>query len=65
MTLKTCLTSHYPRDHYVLTDKLIGNFSRTEADIRPFFESQLETCGVDYFDFYLMHTQREDTYVSF
>ena len=63
--MKACLTSHYPRDHYVLTDKLIGSFSRTEADIRPFFESQLDTCGVDYFDFYLMHTQREDTYGHF
>ncbi len=65
MTLKTCLTSHYPRDHYVLTDKLIGNFSRTEADIRPFFESQLDTCGVDYLTSIFMHTQRADTYGHF
>ena len=36
--LKTCLTSHYPRDRYILTDKLTANFFRTEADIRPFFE---------------------------
>ena len=55
--LKECLTSRYPRDQYVLTDKLTTNFFKTEADIRPFFESQLEACGVDYFDFYLMHAQ--------
>ena len=44
--LKTCLTSRYPRDSYILTNKLSGNFFKTEADIRPFFESQLEACGV-------------------
>ena len=55
--LKTCLTSRYPRDRYVLTDKLTGSYFKTEADIRPFFESQLEICGVEYFDFYLMHAQ--------
>ncbi len=55
--LKACLTSRYPRDRYILTDKLTGNFFQKEEDIRPFFESQLEACGVDYFDFYLMHAQ--------
>ena len=63
--LKECLTSRYPRDRYILTDKLTANFFRTEADIRPFFESQLEACGVDYFDFYLMHAQGEGNYGHF
>ena len=51
--LKACLTSRYPREDYVLTNKLTANFFKTEADIRPFFESQLAACGVDDFDFYL------------
>lgn len=55
--LKTCLTSRYPREKYILTDKLTANYFKTEADIRPFFESQLDICGVEYFDFYLMHAQ--------
>ena len=37
LALKDCLTSRYPRDRYVLTDKLTANFFKTEADIRPFF----------------------------
>lgn len=57
LALKECLTSHYPRESYILTDKLTGNFFKTEADIRPFFENQLKWCGVEYFDFYLMHAQ--------
>lgn len=63
--LKECLTSRYPRDEYILTDKLTNFFFKTEADIRPFFESQLAACGVDYFDFYLMHAQGTETFTFF
>lgn len=63
--LKKCLTSRYPRDKYILTDKLTANFFKKEEDIRPLFESQLEICGVDYFDFYLMHAQGAGNYAHF
>lgn len=63
--LKECLTSRYPREAYSLTDKLTDSYFKTEADIRPFFESQLEACGVDYFDFYLMHAQNADNFKKF
>lgn len=46
--LKTCLTSRYPRDRYVLTDKLTDAYFKSEAEIRPFFESQLDICGVEF-----------------
>ena len=65
LALKSCLASRYPRDRYVLTDKLTANFFQSEADIRPFFESQLAACGVDYFDFYLMHAQGAGNYPHF
>ncbi len=52
-----CLTSRYPREAYVLTNKLSTYHFKTEDEIRPLFESQLKICGVDYFDFYLMHAQ--------
>ena len=63
--LRTCLTSRYPRESYVLTDKLSGGFFETEADIRPFFARQLAACGVDYFDFYLMHSQNAENFQQF
>jgi uncharacterized protein len=63
--LHTCLTSRYPRDRYILTDKLTANFFKTEADIRPLFDTQLKACGVDYFDFYLMHAQGATNYGHF
>ena len=33
--------------------------------MRPFFESQLKICGVDYFDFYLMHAQSKEIFAYF
>ena len=55
--LKECLTSRYPRNAYILTNKLSNHHFTKNEEIRPLFESQLEACGVDYFDFYLMHAQ--------
>lgn len=63
--LRTCLTSRYPRKAYILTDKLSGNFFNKQEDIRPFFESQLETLGVEYLDFYLMHAQDRTIFEKF
>ena len=64
-TLKHCLTSRYPRDRFLLTDKLTGSYFQTEADIRPLFQTQLDACGVDYFDFYLMHAQNVRNFEHF
>ena len=63
--LRACLTSCYPRESYILTDKLTRDYFETEEDIRPFFEKQLKLCGVDYFDFYLMHAQGRGNYDHF
>lgn len=63
--LRECLTKRHPRYSYLLTNKLTGGFFKTEADIRPLFEAQLEACGVAYFDYYLMHAQTADIYEKF
>ena len=65
VALRECLTSRYPRDSYILTDKLTNFFFKKQEDIRPLFESQLEACGVDYFDFYLMHAQNAENFAFF
>ena len=51
LALKAALTSRYPRESYILTNKLSTPFFKKQEDIRPYFESQLAACGVDYFDF--------------
>ena len=55
--LRECLTSRHPRESYILTNKLSTTYFKCKDDIRPFFEEQLKICGVEYFDFYLMHAQ--------
>lgn len=57
LALREGLTSRYPRDRYILTNKLSTHFFTQEDQIRPLFEEQLRACGVEYFDFYLMHAQ--------
>ena len=63
--LKTCLTSRYPRERYVLTNKLTHYFFEKQEDIRPLFRQQLDACGVNYFDFYLMHAQSGERFPKY
>lgn len=63
--IRECLTSRYDRGEYILTDKLTTAYFNKTEDIRPVFESQLEACGVSYFDFYLMHAQSEEIFAKF
>ena len=55
--LRDCLVKRYPREAFQLTDKLSNSRWQKEADILPLFARQLEACGVEYFDYYLMHAQ--------
>ena len=65
IAIRECLTKRYPRDSYTLTDKLTEPYFKTREDIRPFFEKQLKWCGVEYFDYYLMHAQDRNNYNHF
>jgi len=73
--------SKYPRDSWYLASKMPGNMlkqvdgklevggfsleSKTFASPTEIFEYQLEKCGVDYFDFYLLHNVSETTYNTY
>ncbi|MDD4290656.1 MAG: aldo/keto reductase [Clostridia bacterium] len=63
--IRDCLSARYPREEFILTNKLTDNYFNTAEDIRPFFISQLKLCGVDYFDFYLMHAQNAEYFEKF
>lgn len=63
--IRECLVKRYPRESYVLTNKLTGTYFKTKEEIRPFFEKQLECTGVEYFDYYLMHSQDRNSYPHF
>ena len=63
--IRDCVAKRHDRSEFLLTDKLTTPFFNREEDIRPFFESQLAACGVEYFDFYLMHAQDRNNYQKY
>jgi predicted aldo/keto reductase-like oxidoreductase len=57
----------YPRESYYLADKYPGHQIFASYDPAAMFEQQLEKCGVEYFDFYLLHNVYEksiETYLD-
>ena len=63
--IRDCVVKRYDRDSFLLTNKLTDPYFRSQEDIRPFIEKQLALCGVDYFDFYLMHAQDRNNYQKY
>ncbi len=60
--IRDCLVARYKREDFVLADKLSEWYFEKEEDILPLFESQLQACGVEYFDFYLFHCLNRRSY---
>ena len=57
----------YPRETFYLADKFPGHQTLESYDPAPIFEEQLRRCGVEYFDFYLLHNVYEksmDVYLN-
>lgn len=63
--IRDCVAKRYPRESFVLTDKLSTHLFNSEEEIRPLFKKQLDSCGVDYFNFYLMHAQSKDIFEKY
>ena len=51
--------SKYPRESFYLATKYPGHQIASTYDPAAIFEEQLEKCGVEYFDFYLLHNVYE------
>lgn len=60
LAFRECVAKRYPRDAYTITDKL-SFFMVSEKDkLEDFFEGQLQRCGVEYFDYYLLHAMNKN-----
>lgn len=46
----------HPRESFYVADKLPTWLCSTEEDVKKIFEEQLEKTGMEYFDFYLLHS---------
>lgn len=63
--VKDILASRYPRESYYLADKMPITSLRekgTREEQERIFDEQLEKCGVDYFDRYLVHCVNAENY---
>lgn len=53
--------ARYPRDTFYLATKYPGHQISESYDPAAIFEEQLKKCGVEYFDFYLLHNVYENS----
>jgi len=53
--MREALVKRYPRDSYMLVTKLPIWAADKPEDVERIFNEQLERCGVEYFDMYLLH----------
>ncbi|MBQ7488878.1 MAG: aldo/keto reductase [Clostridia bacterium] len=54
--VKVALADRYPRESYMVATKLPAWQLSTLDDRDRIFNEQLARCGIDYFDFYLLHS---------
>ena len=60
VAFRECVAKRYPREAYILADKLSIFMIEKAEDIPEFFEAQLKRCGVEYFDYYLLHAMSKE-----
>ena len=53
--IRECLVERYPRDRFRLASKLPTFAITEEKQVEELFHRQLENCGVESFDYYLLH----------
>lgn len=53
--VREALVKRHPRGSFTLATKLPTMFLREAGDQERIFDEQLEKCGVEYFDYYLLH----------
>ena len=60
--VRQCIVERYPREKFLLADKMPIIRVKSAADYERFFSEQLRRCGVSYFDVYLLHNLGRDRY---
>lgn len=54
--VKQALVDRHERSSFLLASKLPTMYLKEKGDRERIFKEQLEKCGVDYFDYYLLHS---------
>ena len=60
--VRECVVERYPRQSFMLADKMPVFYVKATSDYQRFFDEQLRRCGVSWFDVYLLHNLGRDRY---
>ncbi len=60
--VRRCVVEKYPRESFLLADKMPILQVKAPEDYERFFAEQRRRCGVSYFDIYLLHNLGRDRY---
>ena len=67
IAFKKAVVERYPRESFLIADKLPIFDLKSTQHMYEIFDKQLERCGVDYFDYYMLHnisTKHEEKYTK-
>lgn len=62
--IREALVKRHPRESFLLTSKFPTFIMPSEDQVDGIFAGQLEKCGVDYFDYYLLHNLNRVLYAG-
>lgn len=60
--VKKALVDRHHRDEFELVTKMPLRDFKDDQDLKAIFQEQLDNCGVEYFDYYLLHNMGSNVY---
>ena len=62
VALRKAVTERYPREDVIIADKLPVYMLKPSHNLEEIFSEQKERCGVEYFDYYMLHNITNNFY---
>ncbi len=62
--VRKCITDRFPRDSFLLADKMPILRVKAAEQYPQFFDEQRRRCNTEYFDYYLLHNLGRDRYIN-
>ncbi|MBU3182633.1 aldo/keto reductase [Clostridium psychrophilum] len=60
--VREALVKRHPRESFTVATKMPTMMLKTKEDMERIFNEQLEKCGVEYFDYYMLHCLNASNY---
>ena len=61
---RKAVAERHPRNSFTIADKMPVWLVKESGDYQKYFDEQLKRCGVDYFDYYLLHNLGVNAYAD-